>query len=97
MSVLLGWRHFRRKHDKLHTVSTELQAADILTKPFTRQGGLKLMNIAGKSGCSKLAAVSPRLEKSEAGNTAGHPNRILVEVCCSHECCRLSHDSYYLR
>ena len=31
------------------------------------------------------AAVSPRLEKSEARSTGGVPNRILIEVCCSHE------------
>ena len=52
--VNLAWlaEQFRRKHYKLTHVSTELQAADILTKPFTNaekwQGGLKLMNIASK-------------------------------------------------
>ena len=50
--VNLAWlaEQFRRKHYKLTHVPTELQAADILTKPFTNaekwQGGLKLMNIA---------------------------------------------------
>ena len=44
------------------------------------------MNIASKVDVSGMpAAVSPRLEKSEARNTEGAPNRILVEVCCSHE------------
>ena len=90
--VNLAWlaEQVRRKHYKLTHVSTELQAADILTKPFTNaekwQGGLKLMNIASKVDVSGMpAAVSPCLEKSEARNTGGAPNRILVEVCCSHE------------
>ena len=90
--VNLAWlaEQFRRKHYKLTHVSTELQAADILTKPFTNagkwQGGLKLMNIASKIDVSGMpAAVSPRLEKSKARNTGGSPNCILVEVCCSHE------------
>ena len=90
--VNLAWlaEQFRRKHYKLTHVSTELQAADILTKPFTNaekwQGGLKLMNIASKLDVPGMpAAVSPRLEKSEARNTGGVPNRILVEVCCSHD------------
>ena len=90
--VNLAWlaEQFRRKHYKLTHVSTELQAADILTKPFTNaekwQGGLKLMNIASKLDVPGMpAAVSPRLEKSEARNTGGAPNRILVEVCCSHD------------
>ena len=61
----------------------------MLTKPLTSaekwQGGLKHMNSASKMDYSgKLAAVSPRLEKPEARNTRGHPNRILVKVCCSH-------------
>ena len=76
----LAWlaEQFRRKHYKLTHVSTELQAADILTKPFTSAE-------KGQMDYSGKAAVSPRLEKSEARNTDSHPNHTLVEACCSHE------------
>ena len=79
----LGWisEQFRRKHYDLAYISTLLQAADILTKPFTNaekwSRALALMAIshiklgARKSGAALLTQRSPPLRK-----------RLIIEVCC---------------
>ena len=85
----LGWlsEQFRRKHFRLVYVNSILQAADVLTKPFTSAEKwnfcLKLMSIIDSSALQK-----PKARKACAGEPAcpskpsGSHDRILVEFCC---------------
>ena len=92
----MGWlsEQFRRKHYQLAHISTSLQAADILTKPFTsieKWGkALKLISVGDVKSNARsggAGAVSPPAIPSAA---ASRPldvgiKRLIVEVCCSSE------------
>ena len=92
-STWVGCRN-RRKHHQLAYVSTSLQAADILTKPFTsveKWGkALKLIAVGDVKPIARslgTGAVPPPTIPSAA---ASRPldvgiKRLIVEVCCSSE------------
>ena len=94
--INLGWlsEQFRRKHYQLAYISTSLQAADILTKPFTSidkwTKALKLIavgEIKSNARSSGTVAAPPSTVPSAA---ASRPldvgiKRLIVEVCCSSD------------
>ena len=87
----LGWlaEQFRRKHFKLVYVPSLMQAADILTKPFTNAEkwghALSLLGIrdTGSSFCQVLKKKSQCTGEPAAPVTSGPHNRVILEVCCS--------------
>ena len=91
--INLGWisEQFRRKHYDIAYISTLLQAADILTKPFT--------NAEKWSRALALMAISPlKLDVRKSGAAATTPGstlltqrspplhkRLIIEVCCGDD------------
>ena len=85
----LGWlsEQFRRQHFKLVYVASLMQAADILTKPFTSaekwNHGLTLLNIRGPdSSCRQAMKKKLRAGEPAAAATSGPHDRVILEVCC---------------
>ena len=90
--INLGWisEQFRRKHYVLAYVNTSLQAADILTKPFTSNEkwakALKLLSIRRDSQPSrKASAASSRRANATVQRPEAQVKRVIVEVCCSED------------
>eukprot|EP00435_Cladocopium_sp_Y103_P009439 s1446_g2.t1 len=98
--VNLSWlsEQFKRKWYKLIHGPSMMQAADILTKPFTNaekwKFALKLLShvnvLAKKSGSAKSQQLSPTQAAAAANSPRGlgagpKPNRLLVEMCCHSE------------
>ena len=71
-------------------VNASLQAADILTKPFTSNEkwtkALKLLSIRKDVTSSrKASAASSRRANATARRPEAQVKRVIVEVCCSED------------
>ena len=71
-------------------MNTSLQAADILTKPFTSNEkwtkALKLLSIRKDvSSSRKASAASSRRANAAARRPEAQVKRVIVEVCCSED------------
>ena len=94
--INLGWlsEQFRRKHYQLAYISTSLQAADILTKPFTsveKWGkALKLISIGDIKSNARSYSTGTAAPPAIPSAAASRPldveiKRLIVEVCCSSD------------
>ena len=94
--INLGWlsEQFRRKHYQLAYISTSLQAADILTKPFTsveKWGtALKLICVGDIKSNARSHSTGTAAPPAIPSPAASRPldvgiKRLLVEVCCSSD------------
>ena len=93
--VNLSWlaEQFKRKWFRLVRGPTVLQAADILTKPFTNadkwKRAVRLMAIGSRAPSRNAAIARSGDDGSEELNSSGEPEaepeaqRLLVELCCS--------------
>ena len=90
----MGWlsEQFRRKHDQLAYISTSLQAAGILAKPFTSVEkwckALKLISVGDiKSNARSHGTGTAPPPAIPSAAASGHLDvgikRLIVEVCCS--------------
>ena len=86
--INLGWisEQFRRKHYALAYVSTTLQAADILTKPFTSADkwnkALDLLSIRRAKQPTRKASAAPTAGACRTTRPEAQFSRLMVEVCC---------------
>ena len=86
--INLGWisEKFRRKHYALAYVSTSLQAADILTKPFTSADkwnkALSLISIRRAEQPARKASAAPTAGASRATRPEAQFSRLMIEICC---------------
>ena len=91
--INLGWlsEQFRRKHCDLAYISTSLQAADILTRPFTNADKWKhVVRLLGhgivKPDSRSAAAPSTPASTSDARRrTEPEVKRVIIEICCSED------------
>ena len=91
--INLGWlsEQFRRKHYVLAYISTSLQAADILAKPFTNADKWRhAVRLVGhgviKPDSSSAAAPSTTASTSDARpRTEPEVKRVIIEICCNEE------------
>ena len=91
--ICLGWlsEQFRRKHYVLAYISTTLQAADILTKPFTNADKWRhAVRLLGH-GIVKPDSRSPASPSTAAPTsdsrrrTEPEVKRVIIEICCSED------------
>ena len=86
--INLGWisEQFRRKHYALAYVSTTLQAADILTKPFTSADkwnkALDLLSIRRAKQPTRKASAAPTAGACRTTRPEAQFSRLMIEVCC---------------
>ena len=91
--INLGWiaEQFRRKHYDLAYINTLLQAADILTKPFTStekwSNALRLLGISQRKLERTKAhpAGAATAEQGEPSRPEGKAQRVIIEVCCNQD------------
>ena len=86
--INLGWisEQFRRKHYALAYVSTTLQAADILTKPFTSADkwnkALNLLSIRRAQQPTRKASAAPTAGACRSTRPEAQFSRLMIEICC---------------
>ena len=86
--INLGWisEQFRRKHYALAYVSTSLQAADILTKPFTSADkwhkALNLLSIRRAEQPTRKASAAPTAGACRTSRPEAQFSRLMIEICC---------------
>ena len=86
--INLGWisEQFRRKHYALAYVSTTLQAADILTKPFTSADkwnkALNLLSIRRAEQPTRKASAAPTAGACRSTRPEAQFSRPMIEICC---------------
>ena len=86
--INLGWisEQFRRKHYALAYVSTTLQAADILTKPFTSADkwnkALNLLSIRRAQQPARKASAAPTAGACRSTRPEAQFSRLMIEICC---------------
>ena len=86
--INLGWisEQFRRKHYALAYVSTTLQAADILTKPFTSADkwnkALNLLSIRRAEQPTRKASAAPTAGACRSTRPEAQFSRLMIEICC---------------
>ena len=91
--INLGWlsEQFRRKHYVLAYISTSLQAADILTKPFTNADKWRCaVRLLGhgiiKPDSRSTAAPSTTAPSSDTRHrTEPEIKRVIIEICCCED------------
>ena len=85
--INLGWisEQFRRKHYALAYVNTSLQAADILTKPFTSADkwnkALSLMSIRRAEQPARKASAAPTAGACRDNRPEAQFSRLMIELC----------------
>ena len=89
--INLGWiaEQFRRRHYKMAYINTNLQAADILTKPFTNSDkwskALELMRIAPEKQHSRKAAAAAQPPNGALKRPEAEINTLIIEVAFGGE------------
>ena len=90
--INLGWlsEHFRRKHYILAYISTSLQAADILTKPFTNAD--KWRHAVRLLGCGIINLIQdqqrrlpPRQHLGCLTKDRARDKSVIIEICCGED------------